>query len=157
MNDIKTSNVLLPMHNDTSSAHVTSTGDHDDVACVELDKVGDFCLIDVIFDGVVDTDMGVRVTDGSAVVGNDVRDSTVADSHATDFQELIGGLLRCDTVDRETALDIIEETEVLSGFFDSDNILEASRVGWVGADFSIDFDQALFDDGCDFSSSQSVL
>jgi hypothetical protein len=40
---------------------------------------------------------------------------------------------------------------------DSKRTLEASRVGWVGADFSIDFDQALFDDRGDFSSSQSVL
>ena len=122
MNDIKASNVLLSMHNNTSPAHVTSASDHDDVACVELDKVGDLCLFNVILDGVVDTDMGVGITDGSAIVGDDVGNSTVADSDATDFQELVGRLLRCDAVDRETALDIIEQTEVLSGFFDRDDI-----------------------------------
>ena len=118
MNDIKTSDVLLSMHNDTSPTHVTSTGDHDDVACVELHKVGDFCLRNVILDGVVDANMGVRIADGSAVVGDDVRNSPVADSDATNFQELVRRLLRCDAVDSETALNIIEETEVLSGFFD---------------------------------------
>jgi len=122
VNDIKTSNVLLSMHNDTSPAHVTSASDHDNVACVELNKVCDFCLFNVILDGVVNTDMGVGITDGSAIVGDDVGNSTVADSDATDFQELVGRFLRCDAVDRETALDIIKETEVLSGFFDRDNI-----------------------------------
>ena len=110
------------MHNDTSPTHVTSTGDHDDVTCVELNKVGDFCLRNVILDGVVDANMGVRIADGSAVVGDDVRNATVADSDATDFQELVRRLLRCDAVDSEAALNIIEETEVLSGFFDRDNI-----------------------------------
>ena len=42
VNDIKTTNVLLSMHNDTSPAHVTSASDHDNVACIELNKVGDF-------------------------------------------------------------------------------------------------------------------
>jgi hypothetical protein len=122
VNDIKTTNVLLSMHNDTSSAHVTSTSDHDNVAGVELNKVGDFCLFNVILDGVVNMDTGVGITDGSAIVGDDVGNSTVADSDATDFQKLVGRLLWCDAVDRETALDIIKETEVLSGFFDRDNI-----------------------------------
>ena len=122
MNDIETSNVLLSVHNDTSPAHVTSASDHDDVACVELNKVGDFCLLNVILDSVVNSDMGVGITDGSAIVGDDVGNSTVADGDATDFQELVGRFLRCDAVDGETALNIIEETEVFSRFFDRDNI-----------------------------------
>lgn len=34
---------------------------------------------------------------------------------------------------------------------------ETSRVGRVGADFAIDFDQALLDDRYDFSTSQSIF
>jgi len=157
VNDIETSNVFLSVHNDTSPTHVTSTSDHDDVTGVELDIVDDFGLLNVVLDGVVDTDVGVRVTDGASVVGDDVGNSTAANSDATDFQEFVGSLLRCNAVDGETALNIVEEAEVFSGLFDRDNILEASRVGCVGADLSIDFDQALFNNRGDFSSSQGVL
>lgn len=34
---------------------------------------------------------------------------------------------------------------------------EASGVSLVGANFVVDFDQALLDDGCDFSASQGIL
>lgn len=69
-------------------------------------------------------------------------------------------------MDGEAALDIVEKTEVLARLLDGDDICPqdetfrtvffpsnlcerthvSSRVGGVGADLSIDFDQTLLDD-----------
>jgi len=157
VNDIKTTNVLLPVYNNTSPAHVASTGDHDDVAGIELDEVGDLACREIELDGVVDTDMGVGVADGAAVVGDNMGDTTGAESDAADLEKLVGGLLGGDTVDGEAALDIVQQTEVLAGLLDGDDIHVSSRVGGVGADLSIDFDQALLDDCGDLTSSKRVL
>ena len=113
MHDIETTNVLLPVHNDTSTTHVTSTSDHDDVACIKLDKLGDLVLLKVEFDGVVDLDEGIRVSDGSAVMGDDMGDTLGSKSDLANLEELVGCLLLGDSVDGETTLDVVEETEVL--------------------------------------------
>lgn len=122
VDNIEATNVLLTVNDDTSTTHVTATSDHDDVAGIELDKVNDFALLKVELDGVIDLDQRIGVTDGSAVVGDDVRNTLGTDSHLLDLQELVRSFLGCDAVDGETALDIIEKAEVLVRFFDRDDI-----------------------------------
>ena len=122
MDDIETTNVLLTVHNNTSTTHVTATSDHDDVAGIELDVVDNFVLLKVELDGVVDLDQRIGVTDGATVVGNDMGDTLVADGDLADLEELVGRLLRGDEVDGEAALDVVEETEVLARLLDRDNI-----------------------------------
>lgn len=85
MNDIETTNVLLTVNDNTSTAHVTATSDHDNVTGIELDNIDDFVLLKVELDGVVNLDQGVGVTNGSAIVGDDVRDTLGADSHLLDL------------------------------------------------------------------------
>lgn len=114
--------MLLPVHDNTHTTHVTTACDHDDVTSVELDKVGDFSLINVELDSIVDLDVGVRVTNGTAVVGNDVGDTACTYSNLLHFEELVSGLLGGDTMDGKSALDIVQETEMLSRFFDGDDI-----------------------------------
>jgi hypothetical protein len=122
VDDIKASNVLLAVHDNTSTAHVTTTSDHDDVTGIELDKVGDFALLEVKLDGVVDLDERVGITDGSSVVGDDMRNTTGTDSNLLDLEELVGGFFGGDAVDGESTLDVVEKTEVLVGLFDGDDI-----------------------------------
>jgi len=124
VHNIETTNVLLSVHDHTSTTHVTSASDHDDVARVELDKVRDFARLELELDGVVHADSGVGVTDGASVVGDDVRHTTTADGHTANFEELVGRFLGGDAVDGESTFDVVEETEVLSRFFDGDHILE---------------------------------
>lgn len=122
VDDIETSNVLLSVHDDTSPAHVASTGDHDDVACVEFDEVGDFALLEVELDSVVGTNMGVGVTNGATIVGDNVGDTTVTNGDAADLQEFVGSFLWGDAVDGEATLNIVQETEMFARFFDGDDI-----------------------------------
>ena len=122
MDDIETTNVLLTVHNNTSTTHVTTTSDHGNGAGVELDEVGDLASGQLNLDGVVDLDQRVGVTDRAAVVGDDVGNTTVANGHLTDLEELVGSLLRGDAVDGEAALDVVEETEVLAGLLNGDDV-----------------------------------
>ena len=122
MHDIKSSDVLFSVHDDTRSAHVTPTCDHNNVTSVELDVIGDFALLEVELDSVIDCNQGIWVTDCSAVVRDDVRDTLGADRHPANLQEFVCGFLRCDAVDSEPALDVVEETEVLARFLNRNDI-----------------------------------
>ena len=115
VDDIEPTHVALTVHNDTRTTHVTTTSDHDNVTSIELDIVGDLALLEIEADSVVDLDQGIGVTDGTAIVGDDVGDALVANGDLADLEELIGGLLGGDAVDGEPALDIVKETEVLVG------------------------------------------
>jgi len=72
MDNVKATNVLLAVNDYTSPTHVTTTGDYNDVASVELHEVCDLVLLDIEFDGVIGLDARVGVADGPAIVGNDV-------------------------------------------------------------------------------------
>lgn len=164
------------MDDNTGTTHVATASDHDDVTSIELGIVGDLVLSKVKLDGVVDLDEGVRVTDGAAVVGDNVRNGLGADGNFLDLQELVLSLLGGDAVDGEAALDVVEETEVFARLLDGEDIYrfaqvrtcsellvglklthEASGVGVVSADLSVDLDEPLLYDGGDLTASQGIL
>lgn len=84
-------------------------------------------------------------------------DSTLAKLNALDLAELVLSLLSLDTVDGETALGIVDKAEVLAGLLDGDDIHEASWVGGISADLSVDLDKTLHDDGLGLASVQGIL
>ena len=88
MNNIKTSHVLLSVHNDTRPAHIASASDHDNVSSVELDEVGDLALIKIIFDCIVGFNIRIRITKCASIVGGDVENAPIAYSYSTDFRSL---------------------------------------------------------------------
>jgi hypothetical protein len=74
-----------------------------------------------------------------------------------DFSEFVFCFFGGDGMDCKAALDVVYETEVLGCFVDCDYVLVACWVIGVCSDFSIDFDESLLQDRCDFSFIQSVL
>ena len=68
MDNVETTIVTLTVGDDTDTAHVTTTSDHDDDTSVELDEVLDLAGSKVNLDGVVDLDSRVGVTDATQVV-----------------------------------------------------------------------------------------
>ena len=115
MDNVEATSVLLTVGDNTATTPVTTASDESEVASVKLHEVGDLALLEIEADSVVDLDQGIGVTDGTAIVGDDVGDALVANGDLADLEELIGGLLGGDAVDGETALDIVKETEVLVG------------------------------------------
>ena len=122
MDNIEATDVLLTVNDDTGPAHVATTGDNDDVTGVELNEVRDLVLFDIELDGVVGLDARVGVADSSTVMCNDVGDALGADGHFSDLEKLVASLLRCDAVDRETALNVVKKAEVFARLFDGNNI-----------------------------------
>jgi hypothetical protein len=114
--------VLLSVHNDACPAHVAPTGNQNNVSGVKFDEVGDLALLEIKFNSVVDFNSRIGITNCASVVGDDVGNSTGANSYSANFQEFVGGFLRCDMVDGKTTFDIVEESEMLSRFLDRDDI-----------------------------------
>jgi hypothetical protein len=122
MHDIETTNVLLAVRDDTSTTHVTSTSNHHNISGVKMNEFGNFARLEVKLESVVNLDGRVRITDGAAVMSDDMGDTLGTESDLADFEELVGGFLRSDAVDGETTFDIVKETEVLARLFDRDGV-----------------------------------
>lgn len=107
MHDIPVPDVFLPVHNDTCTTHVTTACDHAKITSVELDKMGDFSLLNVELDGIVDFDEGIGVTDGTSIVGDNVRNIASTDRDLLNLEELICGLLGDYTVNGKSTFDVV--------------------------------------------------
>lgn len=88
---------------------------------------------------------------------NQVWDSTLANLHSLDLAEFVFCLGLFDTVHGEAALGIVDQTEVLAGLVNGDDIHEASRVGGISANFAIDLDQALHENGSGLAAIEGIL
>lgn len=157
VNNVETTVVPLPRNNHTRSTHVSSTSDHDDVSGFKLDVVDNLVVDQVELDGVVGLDDRVRVSDSSSVVGDDVRNTLLAELVGLDLQKLVRSLFRGDSVDGESTLDVVQQSEVFTRSLDGNDVHETSRVGFIGPDLSINLDDPLRHDGGDFSAGQGVL
>lgn len=93
----------------------------------------------------------------SRIVRNQEWDPALAELNTLDLAELELSLLSLDAVDGEATLGVVDETEVLAGLLEGDDIHESSGVGGVGADLSVNLDQTLHHDGLDLATVQGVL
>lgn len=84
-------------------------------------------------------------------------DPALSELNTLDLAKLVLGLLGLDTVDGETALGVVDETEVLASLLEGNDIHETSGVGRVSADLAVDLDQTLHQDGLDLTTVQGVL
>ena len=93
----------------------------------------------------------------SRIVRNQEWDPALAELHTLDLAKLVLSLLGLDAVHGEAALGVVDETEVLAGLLETDDIHEASGEGDVGADLAVNLDQTLHHDGLDLAAVESVL
>eukprot|EP00429_Kryptoperidinium_foliaceum_P045229 CAMPEP_0176111996 /NCGR_PEP_ID=MMETSP0120_2-20121206/56243_1 /TAXON_ID=160619 /ORGANISM="Kryptoperidinium foliaceum, Strain CCMP 1326" /LENGTH=81 /DNA_ID=CAMNT_0017446219 /DNA_START=171 /DNA_END=413 /DNA_ORIENTATION=+ len=77
---------------------------------------------------------------------NTVRRALRALEHLLHAAKLVGGLFLGNLVQREAALGVIQQAEVLLGLLDLDDIHEARRVEHVRPDLPVHLDQALHHD-----------
>lgn len=84
-------------------------------------------------------------------------DSTTTKLNTLDLAQLVLGLLGLNSVDGESALGVVDETEVLAGLLDGDDVHEARGVGGVGADLAVDLNQSLHQDGLGLTVVESIL
>jgi len=142
---------------DSDSTQVMTAGDHAERSGVESDVLGDSAGLDVNDDGVVYLDVGVGVSDGSGVVGDDEWDTLGSDTDLGDTAELVLALFRGDSVDGESALDVVDQTEVLVGSLHGDDVHESSGEVDIGSDLAVDLDQSLHEDLLDLGTGERVV
>ena len=80
--------------------------------------------------------------DCSAVVGHNIRNFVFAKHLSLDFAQLETSLLGVNLDRLEAALDVVEDTEMLSGLHDRDHIHSTKRVPGVASDLVVNFDIA---------------
>jgi hypothetical protein len=88
---------------------------------------------------------------------NQVWDSSFAQLHSLDLAEFVLCLGGFNTVDGETALGVVDQTEVLASLLDRDDVHETRRVGDIGSHFAINLDETLHQDSIGLSVVQGVL
>lgn len=157
LDDLLRARVGQSGEDDTNAANVAATSGHGEVSNVEFDESNDFAGGQVDLDDVVDADIRVRVADGAAIVGTDVRDSTGKQADLLDAAELESGLLGQHSVEDEASLDVIQQTEVLISAVNLDHVHETSGEGSISANLSVNRDQALHQDQSHLTAGQRIL
>ena len=122
MDDIEATDVLLAVNDNPCPAHVTTTGDHNNITGIEFNKIGDLVLFDIKFDCIVDPNGRVGVADSSTIVRDDVWDALGTNGHFSYLEKLVAGFLRCDAVDSKTTLNVVKKAEVFARLFKGDDI-----------------------------------
>jgi len=157
MDNIEGSRVTFTVDDGTNSSQISSASDHAQVSRFELDEVLDLAGGNVQLDCVINLHQWIRVTDGAPIMGGDERNTFGSDLDALDFAQFVLGFLSGNSVDGESSLDIIDQSEELSGLVDGDDIHESGWVVGVSADFAVNFDQPLHDNFGHFRVVQGIL
>jgi len=157
VDDVEATRVSLAARDGTNSTDVLTADDMADVTGVELDPVGDLAAADVELDGVADLAVWVRVSDGSAVVCDQVWDVLLGVEDLLDSAELVAGLLGGDSVDDESALGVVDETEVLVGLVQSDDVHVAGWVLDIRSHLAVDLHHAAHHDLLALVSAEGVV
>jgi len=159
VDDIETTDVSVSVDYNSDSSNVVTRSDHAQVAGFELSGLNDLAGSDVELDGVVDVDFWVGESEGSTIVGNNVRNLVGADSLLGDLAELVFSFLSADVSEDESALYVVENSVKLTSLLDADNIHKTSWESRVSSDLAVNSDVSflVIDNHSDFSSSKSVF
>jgi len=132
--------MVLDVLQDTDATDVVTTSAENGGAILKLDNGFDGTGLQVELDGIVKLDVGVGEADSPAVVGNDIGDLVLADLLLDNLAELELSLFVVNSVRLEAALDVIEDTEVLAGLPDGDDVHEAEGVPVILSFSVVNFD-----------------
>ncbi len=156
MHDIEAAQVTLDVEDLADSTDVVSTGHVGEMSSLVADPLGDLVLLEVELDGVALVDFGVGEADGAGVVGDDVGDLVGSDGLALDLEELELGLGVLDLVEGDSALDVVQQSVVLVGLGDGDDVHDSHGELDVTSWLVIDLNAGLFilDDDVGFATSE---
>ena len=88
VDDIERTGVLLDVLDDTDSADVVSVLNEADVTRFEMSESLDLSGSNIVLEGITNLDFGVRESDGSSIVSDNVRDLVGTNGLVGDLQEL---------------------------------------------------------------------
>lgn len=88
-------------------------------------------------------DVGVGESEGSAVVGDNIGDLVGTEGLASDAAELELGLVGVNLVGLVSSLHVVEDSEVLAGSLDRNNVHDTERESGVSSDLAVDPDESF--------------
>lgn len=100
--DVESTRVTLTTDNDARSTLISSTSDHDIGASVHVSKVEHLVVFHVETKSVVDSNQRVRVSQSSAIVSDNVRDTASTQLDLLDLEQLVRSFFGSDAVDDES-------------------------------------------------------
>lgn len=160
LNNVEGARVTLTVDEDTDTASVTTLGDHNSVASLELEAVNNLASAEVKLDGIVGLDKGIRVTEGAAVVGDEVWDTLAGGTLLADTGKLVTSLSGTNLVEDETSLGVVEKTHALGSALtslDLDDVHETGGEVELGTDLAIDLNSLLHDNHQGLLAGQGIL
>ena len=156
-NNIERTGMLFDVYDGSDTPTVSTLGDHAHLTSLELVERSHLASGEVNLNGVVHLDKGVGVSDGASIVGDNDRHLLGSEFASVDTAQLKGLLLVRDAVEHETSLDVEDQSKLITGLGELDNVHESSREVRVGAYFAVNLDKLLHADLLGLLTSQSVL
>lgn len=123
--------MVLDVLEDTNTTDIVSALHEDGGTVLELDDAVDLTSLKVQSDGIVLLDVRVGEANGSSVVGNNVRNLVLSKTLPLNLAELERGLVGVDSMRLEAALDVVEDSKVLSSLVNGNNVHESEREAGV--------------------------
>jgi len=157
VNNGETSRVLFDLGDDSDSSKITSSSDGGHVSNFEFNKVDDLSGGKVEFDSVINLDQRIGESNSSRVAQVNEGNSVGSDCGSSHLAEFEFSFFSSNSVDGESSLGVVQESEGFVSGGDAYDVHESSGVGGVGSDLSVDLDVSSQDDLLGFSSSESVL
>ena len=163
--DVEGAGVLLNVLEDTDSADVVTTDDQNLGAVFVLNEGLSFSALEIhlqfrvikykyfqkrkerksviYLDSVVLLDIGVRISECSAVVGDDIGHLVGSHGLSFDTAELELGFLGVNLVCLKSALHVVKDSEELASFLDGDHVHDAEGVSGLSSDLAVNLNQAF--------------
>lgn len=88
-------------------------------------------------------DIGVRISESSAVVGNNVGNLVGTHSLSSDTAELELGFFGVDLVSLKSTFHVVKDSEELASSFNGDDVHDSKRESGFSSDLAINLDQTF--------------
>jgi len=132
--------MVLNVHDLSDTTNIVSTLNEHCSSVFEFNNLIDLVCFKVKLDSIVLLDFWVGVADSSAVVGHNIRNFVLAKALSLHLAQLETCLLSINANWLESSLDVVHDAEVLAGFWDGYDVLEAKWEPWISSDFVVNFD-----------------
>lgn len=124
-----------------------------------MSEVFNLVVNDIVLKGITDLDFGVRESDGSGVVSNDVGNLVGTNSLSGNLQKLELGFFLVEALEDESTLSVVEDSEGLVSLFNSNDVHKTSGETLVSSDLTVNEDVLflIVEDEGNISTVQSVV
>ena len=143
VDNIVGTDMLLDGSDDTNSSDIVTGSEEARSSVDELDNSIDLVGGDVELDGISNLNIWMWESDGSSVDGDNIRNLVLSNGFLHDLAKLEGGFLGVNSVWLESSLGVHENSEMLVGLVNGDDIHNSEWESMVSSNLSVDLDETF--------------